>query len=350
MTLSIYGLTGYLGGCISLSPNKQTRLLMLLINFLKTYSSIIDCLLIAFCMFVIESSCPRFWKKLMEINGVKLKMSSSRHQKMDEESGMIKRMVEKNIRCYCSYHQDDWDELLPAVKFAYSSCISDDLSVSLFEVDLGWVPRALLDLISGNEVAAQNLEDFKAKLKTSLEYIQLSYKPGKAQKAPEAWQKYKTSSYKVGSHLWINNSLFKDAYSGLQGSETLGAKQCALFLVMKIIGRNVVKLDLSDHLKMHPAILMSHNTPYVEQLGDNARKIPEKPALSPAEEVDKNIMEKILAHKRKGRGYQFLTLMESDTLHGAVWKPSSDFVGRHEIITYILLKYMQEHNVLSQYH
>ena len=77
-------------------------------------------------------------------------MSSSRHPQTDGASEIMNRMIENYLRCYCSYHQNNWDELLPAAEFSYNSAVSDDLGESPFEADLGCVPRSPLDFISGS--------------------------------------------------------------------------------------------------------------------------------------------------------------------------------------------------------
>ncbi len=42
----------------------------------------------------------KFWKRLMELCGVKLKMSSSRHPQTDVSSEIMNCMLEKYLRCY----------------------------------------------------------------------------------------------------------------------------------------------------------------------------------------------------------------------------------------------------------
>ena len=160
-----------------------------------------------------------FWQRLMNLSGIQLKMSSSRHPQTDGASEIMNRMVENYLRCYCSYHQDNWDELLPAAEFAYNSAVSEDLGFSPFELDLGWVPKSPLDFISGTEIPVQSLEDFKKQLKCSLDDAQFSYKVSKARQSSESAVHYKKPSYKVGSKLWINKTLFTDAYSKSQDSQ-----------------------------------------------------------------------------------------------------------------------------------
>jgi hypothetical protein len=79
----------------------------------------------------------------MELCDVKLKMSTSPHPQTDGSSEIMNRMLENYLRCYCSYRQDDWAECLPSAEFAYNSALSEDLGISLFEVDLGWFPVLL---------------------------------------------------------------------------------------------------------------------------------------------------------------------------------------------------------------
>ncbi len=46
----------------------------------------------------------KFWIRLMELCGVKLKVSSSRHAQTDGSSEITNRKVENYLRCCCSYH------------------------------------------------------------------------------------------------------------------------------------------------------------------------------------------------------------------------------------------------------
>ena len=78
----------------------------------------------------------KFWDHLMELCGVKLKISTSKHPQTDGATEIMNRMFEHYLRCYCSCHQNNWDELLPAAEFAYNSAKSEDLWISPFEMDL----------------------------------------------------------------------------------------------------------------------------------------------------------------------------------------------------------------------
>ena len=89
----------------------------------------------------------KFWKSLMELCGVCLRIALHRHPQTDDASEIMNRMIEIYIRCFGSFHQDDWDLLLPSAEFDYNSAALDALNLSPFEVNFGWKHKASLDLI-----------------------------------------------------------------------------------------------------------------------------------------------------------------------------------------------------------
>lgn len=57
----------------------------------------------------------------MKRGGINLKISSRRHVQTNSASEIMTKMVENYIRCYISYDEDDWEELLPAVELDFIS-------------------------------------------------------------------------------------------------------------------------------------------------------------------------------------------------------------------------------------
>ena len=288
----------------------------------------------------------RFWKRLMELCGVKLKMSSSRHPQTDGSSEIMNRMVENYLRCYCNYHQDDWDDLLPGAEFAYNSAISEDLGMSPFEVDLGWNPKSPLDLISDSQGSNESVSEFKTRLKASLDDAKYAYKLAKADQSARSSSKYKPHSYKPGDKLWINKSLFKDAYSKSQESDKLSAKRFGPFTMTGIVGKNAVKVELPDHVKIHDVINVMHTVPYRSQPPDIAVPVSPRPDPVPAVEGEEYHVESILKHRKRGRGFQFLTLWKGYPTHDAEWLPTKNFIGWDGSIKEKFYEYIKKENVM----
>ena len=279
-----------------------------------------------------------FWKRLMELCGVQLKMSTSRHPQTDGASEIMNRMVENYLRCYCSYHQDNWDELLPAAEFAYNSSVSEDLGMSPFELDIGWNPKSALDFVTEYESSIKSVDDLKKNLKESFEDAQYSYNIAKAKQTAESSMKYKPPNYEVGSKVWINKSLYKDAYSKSQESDKLTSRRVGPFKVKELIGKNAVRLDLPEHFKIHPVVHVSHTVPFVEQPREIGQAVQQRPEPIPTVQGEEYVVDKILKHRKRGRGYQVLTLMKGEPQHDAKWQPSSDFVDKDGTVTDVWLE------------
>ncbi len=249
-------------------------------------------------------------------------------------------MVENYLRCYCNFHQNDWDELLSGAEFAYNSAISDDLGMTPFEVHLGWNPKSPLDLVPSTSYPNETDTEFKKRLKYTLEDAMFAYKLAKADQSARSSFKYKPHSYKPGVKLWINKTLFKDAYSKSQVSDKLSAKRFGPFKVLELIGKNAVRLELPNQVKIHDVVNVMHTVPYYKQPEDISEIVTKRPDSVPVVEGTEFVVDKILSHPGHGRGYQFLTFMKGDPTHDAEWQPMRDFIDKdgtmNDVLTSIL--------------
>ena len=92
-----------------------------------------------------------------------------------------------------------------------------------------------------------------------------------------------------------------------------------------------------------------HTTPFVAQPDDIGQTIVTRPTPIPTVHGDEQIVEKILDHRPRGRGFQFLTLMKGAPSHDASWQPSSDFVDPDGTVNEIFHNYICENNSLQKY-
>ena len=120
--------------------------------------------------------------------------------------------------------------------------------------------------------------------------------------------------------------------------------------MQQLIGIVAVELALPSHLKIHPVVHVVHRTPFTEQPRDIAKPIPERPVPVPTVYGDEHVVEKILKHRKRGRGYQFLTLMKGVPTHDAVWQPTRDFVDSDETVTAVWQRSNLEAGIIPKYH
>ena len=113
---------------------------------------------------VISDRDPRFtaefWRRLHELLGTKLMMSTADHPQTDGQSERSLRSVQAMLRHYVSEQGDDWDEHLWAVEFAYNDAVQATTGFAPFELDLGRLPStpcALLGKLVQDVGAAKGL-------------------------------------------------------------------------------------------------------------------------------------------------------------------------------------------------
>jgi hypothetical protein len=200
-------------------------------------------------------------------------------------------------------------------------------------------------MISGSRSSLESVEDFKAALHTSLQDAQFSYSMSRARQAAQSSMRYIAPAYAVGNFAWLKKELFTDVCSKSQESNKLSVKRFGPFTIVALIGKNAVKIDLPEHLKIHPVVHVIHTTRHHAQLADTSSPVPVRPAPVATESGPEYEVEYILAHRPRGRGYQFLTLMKGDPLHDAEWQPARDFIDADGTMTEALQRYLREHNL-----
>ena len=100
------------------------------------------------------------------------------------------------------------------------------------------------------------------------------------------------------------------------------------------------------------SIHVVHTTPFVGQPSDIAKPVPERPARVKTIHGEEQVVDKILKHRTRGRGYQFLTLMKGAPSHDSEWQPTRDFVDEDGTVTDVWKRYIREtiyfHNIIDE--
>jgi hypothetical protein len=65
----------------------------------------------------------KFWKKLFELLGMKLKLSSTFHPQTNGQTKWVNQNLEQYLNCTTNYHQDNWLDLLSMAKIAYNNIV-----------------------------------------------------------------------------------------------------------------------------------------------------------------------------------------------------------------------------------
>ena len=82
-----------------------------------------------------------FWQQLMDLLGVKSAMSTAYHPETDGQTERVNKTLEEYLRHYCTWKQDDWEDLLPLAELGYNSAQLEATGIRLFYANYGLEPR-----------------------------------------------------------------------------------------------------------------------------------------------------------------------------------------------------------------
>lgn len=167
-------------------------------------------------------------------------------------------------------------------------------------------------LSSRSTTQNQSVDEFKLSLEESFRSAIFAQKLAQARKSAYNAKRYTPPTYKVGDSVYLSRKLFTDSSSTVRPSQKLSVRRIGPFTVLEIINKNAVRVDLPNNISIHPVIHVEHTARAFEQHVD-IRK-PGAPCAEPflnhlGESVI--VVNKILAHRRRGRGWAFLTHYEN---------------------------------------
>uniref|UniRef100_A0A8C5M421 Gypsy retrotransposon integrase-like protein 1 n=1 Tax=Leptobrachium leishanense TaxID=445787 RepID=A0A8C5M421_9ANUR len=69
----------------------------------------------------------KVWSAFCQSLNIKIHLSSSHHPQTNGQTERVNQQLEQYLRCYSSYQQDNWSDLLPTAEFAYNSQTHDSI-------------------------------------------------------------------------------------------------------------------------------------------------------------------------------------------------------------------------------
>lgn len=192
------------------------------------------------------------------------------------------------------------------------------------------------------DLSNQAVSEFTGKLRATFDNAKKVYLEVSSQQIEEARKKYSEPTYKMGYIVLINSKVLFDPFYRQLISEKLRAKKIGTFPISSLVGRNAVSLDLPNAIRAHSVINVSHNYPYLAKPFETSEPIPDPPEPIFGSEGPEKLFNKVMAHRTRGRGWQFLVSWKNEPDHEASWEPLRNFLDEGGVVTKALIQYTRQ--------
>jgi KaiC/GvpD/RAD55 family RecA-like ATPase len=255
----------------------------------------------------------RFWKHLMILTGVKHRASSAYHPQTDGASERSNKTVNQLIRFHVERNQSGWLRALPRVRFVMMNTVNKSTGYSPFQLKHGRSARILPPLIekppkpsrehmSAREVITRIKQDV-ADAKDNL----LVAKIGQAHHANE--HRRDDPEYEVGGLVMLStlNRRREHKQKGEKRVAKFMARFDGPFQITDVHKEaSTVTIDVPTQPNAFPTYHTSHIKPF---MANDAEKYPSRTLAEPGpimvDGVEEYTVEKIITHRKIGRGYQY---------------------------------------------
>ena len=192
------------------------------------------------------------WQAFCRILDIKCKLFTVFHSEIDEQIERVNQNIERQLRQYCNYIQNDWDVWLFMIEFANNNAISATIELSLFFVNKKFHSRMSF---SSNFISyvttRKRLLIVKAKniietMQNILNYVRNNVEMIQKRMIAQINKHRKTMKYVEKDFVFLNRRNIKIARS----FDKLDDKKLNSFKMLQRMS-NVYRLELSEIMRIH---------------------------------------------------------------------------------------------------
>src|ERR1051325_4382026 len=197
----------------------------------------------------------RFWKSLFGLLNTHLAMSTAYHPQTDGQTEQMNQTMEQMLRIYTNYKHDNWDELLPAVEFAYNNSKQISTGYSPFELDCGRSPLTPGNISQPSNVAAA--DEMITEWNNTLKFASDNLIQAQNQQKKYANQHRRYFVFKLGDKVLLSSQNIQDPVGTGQPAKKLSPKYYGPFEIKEVISETAYKLQLPVNWKIQPVFHIS---------------------------------------------------------------------------------------------
>ena len=234
----------------------------------------------------------KFVKAHNEILGIQTALSTAYHPQTDGQSERMIQEVQKTLRMYVNYFQNDWSSKLSMVEFAINDTTKSSTGHSPFQLVLGFNPNpGTIPYDISTKVPS--VEEFLSGLQQAREQAQKSL-----EKAADSMKRFADRKRRPAPHYKVGDRVLLDAsnYPTTRPSRKLSERRHGPFKIIEQVSDLNYRLQLPKNWKIHPVFHVDQLRPYHEDPNHPNRVEPPPDLVEGKEEYE---VEEILDTKTR---------------------------------------------------
>lgn len=188
--------------------------------------------------------------------GTKLQLSTAHHTQTDGQTEIYNQYLDKVLRPYVNYYQDDWPKYLPAVDFGYASHPHESTGLAPFMVEHGYMPRTSFDWRRPDPSKPMSVRErmtrdeavkFAKRLEEVTKFAQDHLRKAQAAMQVHANKHRREVEFDVGDYVYVTTKHWRTE----RPSKKLDYQNAGRYRIIEKIGHSF-KLDLPSSIKVKP--------------------------------------------------------------------------------------------------
>ena len=226
------------------------------------------------------------WKHMCARLRIKANMSTAFHPPTDGQTERANQDVERHLRTFCNYAQDDWPRWLPLAEFSDNNNVSSSTSMSPFYMNKGFHPRMSFspdtpDYDSTRErIEAGKADDIVNRMQELLELGQKHMEETRSTMRKQANKHRKEVEYQVGDSVRLSSENIKTT----RPSKKLDDRMLGPFKIVEKVGASY-RLELPPSMHQHDVFSPSYLRPAANDPLPGQKQEPPRPIVVDDEEA-----------------------------------------------------------------
>ena len=244
-----------------------------------------------------KKSTNNFWKEVCRVMGTTLAMSLGFHPQTDGQTERANRSIEEMLRAYVGKRQNDWDDRLGMIEFAYNNLIHSSSGYTPFYLCYCRQLVSPAMLLSQVELKNGVVDSFLRQLEEDMAQAMENLKRAQEKQKRYVDKRRIELGLNIGDEVLLSNrNLQVQVVAGV--SQKLGPLYYGPFTILEKLP-SAYLLDLPPHMKVHPVFHVSQLKLY-RKPKDSLRRY-EKPDPIMTDASEEYEVEEILNHRKRRR-------------------------------------------------